>query len=146
MYRASDSGSEGWGFESLPVYQIKEEIPKGISSFISCFAREGTRKGGTSAHTGVKTCRWHVFSPWESPWMWERNSQNCETISIKRCEGDTRMGISSFISPSGVPNNTNPNFLPVGEGFGFAFSAQWRTENDIYRNVLLSFGWAVLYN
>jgi hypothetical protein len=25
------------------VYQIKEEIPKGISSFISCFAREGTR-------------------------------------------------------------------------------------------------------
>ena len=25
MDRASDSGSEGWGFESLPVYQIKEE-------------------------------------------------------------------------------------------------------------------------
>jgi hypothetical protein len=21
--------------------------------------------------------------------------------------------------PSGVPNKTNPNFLPVGEGFGF---------------------------
>ena len=34
MDRASDSGSEGWGFESLPVYQIKEEIPNGISSFI----------------------------------------------------------------------------------------------------------------
>ena len=87
MDRASDSGSEGWGFESLPVYQIKEEIPFGISSFILCFAREGTRKGGTSAHTGVKTCRWHVFSPWESPWIGERNSQNCETISIKRCAG-----------------------------------------------------------
>ena len=44
MDRASDSGSEGWGFESLPVYQIKEEIPLGISSFISCFAREGARR------------------------------------------------------------------------------------------------------
>ena len=43
MDRASDSGSEGWGFESLPAYQIKEEIPRGISSFISCCAREGTR-------------------------------------------------------------------------------------------------------
>ena len=44
MDRASDSGSEGWGFESLPVYQIKERIPLvGILSFISCFAREGTR-------------------------------------------------------------------------------------------------------
>ena len=44
MDRASDSGSEGWGFESLPVYQIKEEIPSGISSFISPSGREGTRK------------------------------------------------------------------------------------------------------
>ena len=25
MDRASDSGSEGWGFESLPVYQAKKE-------------------------------------------------------------------------------------------------------------------------
>ena len=33
MDRASDSGSEGWGFESLPVYQIKEEIPSGYLLF-----------------------------------------------------------------------------------------------------------------
>ena len=26
MDRASDSGSEGWGFESLPVYQIRTVI------------------------------------------------------------------------------------------------------------------------
>ena len=44
MDRASDSGSEGWGFESLPVYQIKEEIPFGISSFISPSGRKGTRR------------------------------------------------------------------------------------------------------
>ena len=28
----------------------------------------GIRKAGTSAHTGAKTCRWHVFRPWENPW------------------------------------------------------------------------------
>ena len=33
MDRASDSGSEGWGFESLPVYQIKERIPNGYPLF-----------------------------------------------------------------------------------------------------------------
>ena len=29
--------------------------------------RCGTRKGGTSAHTGAKSVRWTLFSPWESP-------------------------------------------------------------------------------
>ena len=43
MDRASDSGSEGWGFESLPAYQIKEEIPRGISSFILHSVQEGAR-------------------------------------------------------------------------------------------------------
>ena len=38
MDRASDSGSEGWGFESLPVYQ-KDQIPFGIWSF--CALRAG---------------------------------------------------------------------------------------------------------
>jgi hypothetical protein len=35
--------------------------------------RIGIRKGGTSAHTGAKTC-WgeHVFSPWENPLIAER--------------------------------------------------------------------------
>jgi len=44
------------------VYQ-KDQIPFGIWSF--CFPG-GTRKGGMS-EAKVKTCRWHVFSPWESP-------------------------------------------------------------------------------
>ena len=34
MDRASDSGSEGWGFESLPAYQIKERIPIRGSSLL----------------------------------------------------------------------------------------------------------------
>ena len=55
MDRASDSGSEGWGFESLPVYQIKEEIPKGISSFISPSGRKGTRK--IKCNSPVDCCR-----------------------------------------------------------------------------------------
>ena len=32
MDRASDSGSEGWGFESLPVYQ-KSRYPKWDNGF-----------------------------------------------------------------------------------------------------------------
>ena len=44
MDRASDSGSEGWGFESLPVYQRKERIPtRGILSFRLHSVQEGTR-------------------------------------------------------------------------------------------------------
>ena len=39
MDRASDSGSEGWGFESLPVYQIKERIPRRVSSLLFCATR-----------------------------------------------------------------------------------------------------------
>ena len=42
MDRASDSGSEGWGFESLPVYQ-KRVIPFGITLF--CYPeRKGLEK------------------------------------------------------------------------------------------------------
>ena len=78
MDRASDSGSEGWGFESLPVYQIKEEIPFGISSFILRCAQEGTRKDGTSAHTGAKIESWRaIFSPWESPSYFRRIRYGC---------------------------------------------------------------------
>ena len=65
MDRASDSGSEGWGFESLPVYQ-KSRYPSGYLLFWFS-GKKGTRKGGTSACTGAKTVRWTVFSPWESP-------------------------------------------------------------------------------
>ena len=34
MDRASDSGSEGWGFESLPVYQKTEDIQRMPSVFL----------------------------------------------------------------------------------------------------------------
>ena len=34
MDRASDSGSEGWGFESLPVCHKKEERAFALSSFL----------------------------------------------------------------------------------------------------------------
>ena len=45
MDRASDSGSEGWGFESLPAYQIKKRIPtRGILFFISPSGREGLER------------------------------------------------------------------------------------------------------
>ena len=46
MDRASDSGSEGWGFESLPAYQIKERIPIRVSSLLFRTSCEGTRKDG----------------------------------------------------------------------------------------------------
>ena len=39
----------------------------------------GIRKDGTSAHTGAKIESWRaIFSPWESPWITERNPQDCE--------------------------------------------------------------------
>ena len=43
MDRASDSGSEGWGFESLPAYQ-KMRIPIRVSAFFDMLG--GTRKAG----------------------------------------------------------------------------------------------------
>ena len=54
MDRASDSGSEGWGFESLPVYQIKERIPtRGILSFISPSGREGLEQSNATVRGTV---------------------------------------------------------------------------------------------
>ena len=58
MDRASDSGSEGWGFESLPAYQ-KMRIPIRVSAFFDMLG--GTRKDGTSAHTGAKKCPVDTF-------------------------------------------------------------------------------------
>ena len=43
MDRASDSGSEGWGFESLPACHKDEAVPiRGLPHF--SFIEEGTRK------------------------------------------------------------------------------------------------------
>ena len=56
MDRASDSGSEGWGFESLLAYQ-RRVIPVGITR-LCCFA--GTRTAGPHAARATN-------SPGESP-------------------------------------------------------------------------------
>ena len=63
MDRASDSGSEGWGFESLPVYQ---KIREGFSPLLF-FAPEGTRRGRPSRRLGKKVSGGHFFRPGESP-------------------------------------------------------------------------------
>ena len=72
MDRASDSGSEGWGFESLPVCQDKRtDTRMGIRSFI--LSPERDSKGRLDRREGKKVSGGHFFSPWESPWMAERN-------------------------------------------------------------------------
>ena len=63
MDRASDSGSEGWGFESLPAYQ-KAVIPLGMAAFL-VFWKRRTQKAGPGT-AGVKIVRWTVFRPWKS--------------------------------------------------------------------------------
>ena len=51
---------------SSPISRTKSlQIPCGFGE-IFC-ARDGTRKGDTSPQTGVKSVRWTLFSPWESP-------------------------------------------------------------------------------
>ena len=59
MDRASDSGSEGWGFESLPVYQIKEEIPNGYLLFYFAL-RAGLEEAGP-AEGWAKKCPGDTF-------------------------------------------------------------------------------------
>ena len=58
MDRASDSGSEGWGFESLPAYQ-KMRIPTRVSAFFDMLG--GTRKAGPGT-AGVKNSPVDCFS------------------------------------------------------------------------------------
>ena len=54
MDRASDSGSEGWGFESLPVYQ-KSRYPYGYLVF--CYTgKKGLEKFNSTAQWAVD-CR-----------------------------------------------------------------------------------------
>ena len=55
MDRASDSGSEGWGFESLPVYQInKRDTHPGIP--LIYFAL----RAGRDSKDSIAICRWHI--------------------------------------------------------------------------------------
>ena len=57
MDRASDSGSEGWGFESLPVYQKRGCLM--ASSFL-VHREERTRKDGPNK-VRVKKCPVDTF-------------------------------------------------------------------------------------
>ena len=57
MAKASDCGSEDRGFESHHPPQKK----RGYLTVSSLFLDNGTRKAGTSAHTGAKTVRWTVL-------------------------------------------------------------------------------------
>ena len=58
LVSASDCGSEGRGFEShYPPHKIKPH-PCGWGFILS---DDGIRKAVK------KTCRWHVFRPWENP-------------------------------------------------------------------------------
>ena len=62
MDRASDSGSEGWGFESLPVYQ-KSRYPFGYLLFWYS-GEEGTRKIKCNSPGDCCSCparrAWHL--------------------------------------------------------------------------------------
>ena len=79
MDRASDSGSEGWGFESLPVYQ-KDQIPFGIWSF--CFP-EGLEQLNPTARWAVG--RWveaHRHHNVTSPFRCLKKSSGLRVSSI----------------------------------------------------------------
>ena len=56
MDRASDSGSEGWGFESLPAYQ-KIQIPIRVSGF---FVFQAVGESLSFQMHPVKGCRWEL--------------------------------------------------------------------------------------
>lgn len=47
------------------------------------FVTEEPQKGGTSGHTGAKTCLGEdVFSPWESPWIAAVEEYTTESLAV----------------------------------------------------------------
>ena len=60
MDRASDSGSEGWGFESLPVYHSKTAFPGvgGSSAWEGCLSSAGKEASRSGASQPVN--RWLI--------------------------------------------------------------------------------------
>ena len=68
LVSASDCGSEGRGFEShYPPHKITPSA-KRRELF---YGDNGIRKAVK------KTCRWHVFRPWENPFLSERIPLGC---------------------------------------------------------------------
>ncbi len=74
MDRASDSGSEGWGFESLPAYQ-KIQIPMWVSGFFN--TRADSKGRHQCAHWCNQVSGGHLISPWESPSYSRRIRYGC---------------------------------------------------------------------
>ena len=74
MDRASDSGSEGWGFESLPAYQ-KIQIPMRVSGFFN--TRVDSKGRHQCAHWCNQVSGGHLISPWESPSYSRRIRYGC---------------------------------------------------------------------
>ncbi len=103
MDRASDSGSEGWGFESLPAYQ-KEEAPSGVSSF--CLCRKDS-KGRPERSESKKVSGGHFFSPWESP----SASDAPPYPDAPSYKADTCLGIC-FFAVSGMQKGKHPIVFP----------------------------------
>ena len=121
MDRASDSGSEGWGFESLPVYQINKRDTRMGIPLIYFELRAGRDSKGRHqcAHWCIQQSGGLLNSPWESPWIWERNPEDCEAISIisgakkyrrRRLDGAEPLfcscGAKCKRVPSGVPQRS----------------------------------------
>ncbi len=76
-------------------------IPIWVSlSFVSPSGREGTRKAGPGV-AGVKSVRWTLFRPWESPWIADGRRYACWQRSITRIPIWVSL---SFVSPSGRKN------------------------------------------
>ena len=75
LVSASDCGSEGRGFESHYPPQKNRRYLRISPVFIWFWADNGIRKAVK------KTCRWHVFRPWESPWNLRRIWYGCGSNS-----------------------------------------------------------------
>ena len=71
---ALGSGPRGLGFESRYSDQIRK-LTQRVGFLIWMY--KGIRKDGTSAHTGVKSVRWTLFSPWEDPLVSGRTPCGC---------------------------------------------------------------------
>ena len=66
------------GFESHLSHQNSGYPLRGDRNFL---CRDGTRKGGTSPQTGVKSVQWILLSPWDSPLNLRRIRNGCGSNS-----------------------------------------------------------------
>ena len=116
MDRASDSGSEGWGFESLPAYQ-NSRYPNRVSGILFC------RRGLEQLNANV---RW-TFAGWVGPQPHLTNiSPSVRYLApspFRRLSEFKKVLVQMHFSKSPirtfVPNKNNPNLIA---GFGLLFN------------------------